>query len=488
MQAVRRLGALPVGLAALVFALLAPAAAAGTGLTQLSSDPFTNATSQHAIEVEPDTFSFGSTIIAAFQAGRFYAGGASDIGFATSTDSGRTWTNGVLPITKYAGGTFDRASDPAVAFDAKHGVWLIVSLPIDEALATALAFQPPAVIVNRSTTGGLTWGNPIAVATATPHSAFDKTWIVCDDTSTSRFYGNCYTEWDDFAHGQKVEMSTSSDGGLTWNPAKTPANSVSGFGGQPVVQPDGTVVVPIAGGDFAKSIIAFSSRDGGATWTKMVPVASARSHPLGGGLRGSIPLPTAEVDGNGTVYVAWQDCRFRRNCSSNDIVFSTSTDGASWTPVKRVPIDNVTSTVDHFIPGLAVDRSTSGTGAHLGLAYYSYPQADCDVSTCQLDVGFVSSTNGGATWSAPTQLAGPMSLSWLAATGGGPMVGDYISTSFTADGLAHPVIEVANAPSGAIFDEATYTTAAGLAAVGGSATASSAGVVFLHRHDPAAGP
>jgi hypothetical protein len=40
------------------------------------------------------------------------------------------------------------------------------------------------------------------------------------------------------------------------------------------------------------------------------------------------------------------------------------------------------------------------------------------------------------------------------------------------------VIEVANAPSGAIFDEATYTTAACLAAVGGSAAASSAGVVF----------
>src|ERR687888_494122 len=49
-----------------------------------------------------------------------------------------------------------------------------------------------------------------------------------------------------------------------------------------------------------------------------------------------------------------------------------------------------------------------GAGAHLGLAYYFYPQADCDVSTCQLDVGFVSSPNGVATWSGATQLAGPM--------------------------------------------------------------------------------
>src|SRR5437879_13054882 len=32
-------------------------------LTKLSSDPYTNSTSQHATEVEPDTFAFGSTSV-----------------------------------------------------------------------------------------------------------------------------------------------------------------------------------------------------------------------------------------------------------------------------------------------------------------------------------------------------------------------------------------------------------------------------------------
>ena len=41
-------------------------------------------------------------------------------------------------------------------------------------------------------------------------------------------------------------MSTSTDGGLTWGPKKTP--STSGIGGQPVVQPNGTVVVAYEGG------------------------------------------------------------------------------------------------------------------------------------------------------------------------------------------------------------------------------------------------
>ena len=51
------------------------------------------------------------------------------------------------------------------------------------------------------------------------------------------------------------------------------------------------------------------------------------------------------------------------------------------------------------------------------------------------------------------------------------MVGDYISTSYSSDGLAHAVFAVANEPAGnpdcAIAtpncDQATYTTSSGLA-------------------------
>jgi hypothetical protein len=148
---------------------------------------------------------------------------------------------------------------------------------------------------------------------------------------------------------------------------------------------------------------------------------------------------------------------------------ASSSNGTVWSEVVRIPIDGTTSTVDHFIPGLAVDKATAGSSAHLGLTYYYYPRASCSTSTCQLDVGFISSTNGGASWSAPIQLAGPMSLAWLASTNQGVMVGDYISTSF-AGGTAHPVFALANAPSGSILDEAIYTTTAGLVPSGGSAT------------------
>src|SRR5437763_1231296 len=88
---------------------------AKVNLIQLSSDPYTNSTSQHKTEVEPDTFAFGSTIVSAFQVGRFFNGGASNIGFATSTNGGSSFTSGFLPSgTGFATlpGIYPRANDP----------------------------------------------------------------------------------------------------------------------------------------------------------------------------------------------------------------------------------------------------------------------------------------------------------------------------------------------------------------------------------------
>jgi hypothetical protein len=427
---------------------------ANVTLTLLSTDPFTNSSSQHATEVEPDTFSFGSTIVEAQQTGRFTDGGASDIGWATSTDSGASWTSGELPgITQWeGGGSFQRVSDAAVAYDAKHGVWLIASIPITSSVTV------PSVFVSRSTNGGTAWSNPVTVTTFADQ-AIDKDWIVCDDTATSPFYGNCYTEFDDNGDGNRLYMVTSTDGGLTWGPALRTANNATGIGGQPVVQPSGTVIVPVDNANES-SLLAFQSTNGGASWSSTTTITKIKSHTEAGGLR-SGPLPSAEIDASGKVYVAWEDCRFRTGCRANDIVYSTSTNGTTWTAVTRVPIDPTNSGIDHFLPGLAVDRTTSGSTTKVGLSYYFYPVSSCTVSTCQLDVGFISSPNGGASWSSATQLAGPMSLSWLPSTTQGPMVGDYFSTSY-ASGTARPAFEVAFAPSGGVFNQATYTTASGL--------------------------
>jgi hypothetical protein len=418
-------------------------------LTQLSTDSFTNPSSQHATEVEVSAAASGSTIVSTFQVGRIFDGGASDIGFATSTNSGASWTSGFLPgITIYKQGTFSAASDPVVAFDAAHSVWLISSLTIANA---------DQIAVSRST-DGLTWDNPIIVSN-TPDS--DKNWIACDNTSASPYFGHCYAQWDDPSVQDVIWMSTSTDGGLTWAPARNTVDMAAGIGGQPIVQPDGTVVVPIESATGVE-ILAFTSTDGGASWTAATTVSSITDHLVAGNLRTSA-LPSAAVDAAGTIYTVWQDCRFRTGCTANDLVMSTSTDGVTWTAPTRIPIDPLNSTVDHFIPGLAVEPTTSGTSAHLDLTYYYYSNANCNASNCALYAGFISSPDGGNTWTSPQTLSGPMSLAWLPNTFAGLMVGDYVATAYSG-GKAFPIFAAAQANSGTMFDEPIFTTTNGFTA------------------------
>jgi len=423
---------------------------AGGTLAQLSSDPYSIPPGQHATEVEPHVLANGSTLVAAFQVGRIVPGGATDIGWATSTDDGATWSHGFLPglTTGEESGLYDAASDPAVAYDAKHGVWMIASLPISSTL------QTPAVTISRST-DGKTWQSPVGVDAASLSS--DKNWIVCDSWPASPFYGNCYVEWDDYHNNDQILMSTSTDGGQTWGPALTTADGSLGLGGQPLVQPNGTVVVPIEAFGFqSTNIAAFSSTDGGASWTAPVTITAIQAHTDAGGIR-SGPLPSAALDGAGTIWVVWEDCRFRALCATNDLVYSTSSDGIKWSAVTRVPIDDTSGTGDYFIPGIGIDPATSGASAHVAIHFYYYPQTNCTTSTCQLYVGFVSSANGGSTWNHPLTLAGPMQLGWLPNSQNGLMVGDYVATAFI-NGVPHGVFAVAAANSGTTFNEAIYTS------------------------------
>jgi hypothetical protein len=332
----------------------------------------------------------------------------------------------------------------------------------------------PYVFVSRSATGGATWANPVIIPPPPGRSSsvnLDKNWTACDNTPTSRFYGHCYTTFDNFGSHNLEYMSASTDGGATWSTPVSPTASPQGLGGQPVVQPNGTVIVPFE--NLRGTMSAFRSTDGGLSYSAATPISAIRSHTVAGNLRAS-PLPTAEIDGTGRVFVAWQDCRFRTACRANDIVLSTSLDGVVWSAPIRIPLDLVTSGVDHFIPGLAVDRATSGAATHVAVTYYYYPTAACTTATCQLDVAYSSSPDAGLHWRPPIPLAGPMSLSDIASTSQGPMVGDYISTSFTSAGQATALFAVGQPHTGA-FDEAMYAPGPPLPVAAANPTSALAG-------------
>ncbi|MEZ5193684.1 MAG: sialidase family protein [Nocardioides sp.] len=239
----RRRGAIlsvAVGLGVVLTA--APAYAAAT--VAIGSDGYTNADSSHATQVEPDSFAWGSTVMAAAQTGRYNDGGASNINVSVSLDSGATWVERQLPgITDNntaALGPYNRVSDPVVAYNARFGTWLISTLPLLESGGVHGA----AVATSVSTDSGNSWSDPVVIPGSTTGNP-DKNWIVCDNTPSSPFYGNCYTEWDDNGSGNLIRMSTSTDGGFTWSSKVAIGGNATGIGGQPVVQPSGTVVVPI---------------------------------------------------------------------------------------------------------------------------------------------------------------------------------------------------------------------------------------------------
>ena len=424
---------------------------ASAQLARISVDNLTNTDSDHKTEVEPDSFAWGSTIVSAFHVARrpgSIGWGSGDVGYSTSTDGGKTWHYGDLPglTINYKGGTYGAAADPSVAYDAKHGQWLISTLPL--AGLSSSSSKIGDVAVSRSTTG-LSWGNPIIIDKT---HLDDKNWTVCDNTTTSAFYGNCYTEWDQAFGTGDVLMSVSSDGGLTWGPGLASSDHAGGLGGEPVVQPNGTVIVPFEGG----GIDVFTSSNGGVSWGKSQAIASIQSHFVAAGLRNP-NLPSASIDGAGKVFVVWSDCRFRTGCASNDIVMSSSSDGKTWSAVARIPIDATTSTDDHFIPGIGVDPATSGANAHITIVYYYYPNKSCTTTTCQLDVGFTTSVDGGNTWTAGVKIAGPMQVGWLPVSDNGPMVADYIGVSYV-NSKPFGVFAVAQALNGTTYNESMFTT------------------------------
>jgi hypothetical protein len=438
-----------LALVALALALPALATAAVTPARQISVDPIVGA-GQHETAVEPDSTSFGNTVVAAFQVGRFSDGGASAIGWATSRDGGATWQSGLLPsltVQAPSPGPFARASDPAVAYDRVHATFLANVL----ALRDAGLPDPASSLLTSRSPDGLSWSAPVVTAPDEGSFVHDKNWIACDNGTASRFAGRCYVVWTGPA--ESLGISSSSDGGVTWSRPAT-SSEIRGIGWQPVARPDGTLVIVYA--TERNGIRAVSSRDGGASFGPPVTVSDLQTAPVPG-----VRAPafhSLEPDAAGTIRVAWQDCRYRDNCTSNDIVLASSTDGRRWSRPRRVPTAPELDGLNHFVPGLAVDATTRGRTARIALAFSVLTPRDCTTQTCRVQQYFVSSATGGRTWSAPEALSSPQPLSAFPQAGR-RFLGDYISASFAAGGVAVPVFAAATAPFDGRYHQGVFATA-----------------------------
>ena len=400
---------------------------------RISRDLSKDAGAQHESEVEPDSFTVGHTTVATFQVGRHVDGGAAAIGFAVSSDDGRTWRNGILPGLTQAGsppGSAARASDPAVGYDALHGVWLITTLELDG--------QTTRLTISRST-DGFTWSKPIVAAEASSSAeiTFDKEWIACDNGVSSPFAGRCYLVYSDVLHGDVIASRWSSDGGLTWS-GQVQVSSTDGVGVIPVVRPSGDLVLVYLAHD--SRIESAVSTDGGVSFSAPIVVSPVSIH-REQGLRFS-PLPSVDVDASGRVWATWHDCRFSPVCASNSVVVTTSEDGRVWSAPAAA-----TAGRDAVQPAIGIDPA-SGRAA---IVFYAIRATGID---CEL----VVQRPGGTGWGAPRRLsARTMAVTWLPSTASGRMLGDYISLTWSG---SRPLVvwALASPPVGSTLRQAIYAT------------------------------
>ena len=99
---------------------------------------------------------------------------------------GETGVKGSCPDsqrTSVPPGGRPRASDPTVAYDSVHGVWLANTL--------AIAPDSTRLTIHRSR-DGLVWSGPIDAAGRRRSIPLTTNWLTCDNSPVSLFRGRCY--------------------------------------------------------------------------------------------------------------------------------------------------------------------------------------------------------------------------------------------------------------------------------------------------------
>jgi hypothetical protein len=352
--------------------------------------------------------------------------GFNHCGFDYSLNGGESWGSGLPPFWQHfnnpagdgvntiAGGagtnhTYDFASDPALTFDSEGNAYFsCVVLDVNDNASSVMVTMSPASAHGSFYNNVPAAGNTYIVAEDnSPNVSHDKEFIVADSFTNSPFRDNVYVTWTVFLFSNAcggycsspIFFSRSTDHAQTWskpieisgdNPnlclfgnafdtTRSPSACDFDQGSDPVVLPNGTIVVTFNNGNTPSvnnQQLAVRSTDGGVTWSQPTKVGDdiAANEPFCSALgRECIPGPQIRTDDfpltavdrkRGTLYSVWQDFR---SGSEFDIQLAQSTDGGvTWTDATS-PV-NASDGHDHYMPAVGVASS-----GRVAVSYYRSP-------------------------------------------------------------------------------------------------------------------
>jgi len=334
------------------------------------------------------------------------------IGVGYTFDGGQTWTDTLLVVPPHP-----RQSDPVMVVD-DDGNYFACSLCLP------WGNGPSGIYVQKSTDGGVSWGNPVAVVDSNPDFFEDKQWI-CIDRTFGPTNGNIYIPWArfdaDFQQNQVV-LSYSHDNGISYGGPVAVSDGrfiqwptvTTGMGGE--------VIVAWYSG-FPLGIYTDISYDGGVTFgidSLVVPINTGSTE-INGGIS-VFPYPALASDVNlssphlGNIYMVFMDY----NIIDMDIFFARSDNTAgSWSIPVRLNDDALYNGADQFHPWISVDD--------VGIIHVIFYDRRLDNNNLLFDVFYTRSEDGGDTWTPNERITTVSSDPGQAITAG--LIGEYIGLS-----------------------------------------------------------
>lgn len=247
-----------------------------------------------------------------------------------------------------------------------------------------------------------------------------------------------------FNHDERFFVAASHDAGQTFSTVQVNANAAPGssLAGGATIDPAGNVYFGWTA--YARhemptrpvSVYVSRSADGGRAWsTLLLDVSSAPPDCDAQGcetgfLGAQIALAS---DASGALYALWN--AGAANGGPERIYFSSSTTGgANWS--ERAGVSSAAPGVEHAFPAIV-----AGASGDVRIAWMDARATEAGHPRRPLwNTYYRSSTNGGATWNAETQLSGPAAgYDYVLTAGFRFPFGDYFGLAIDSDGATHAV-------------------------------------------------